>query len=719
MIFTALALTSFALCQEPSLEGVPTHRPTRRPDDVPAPVIDGVLDDALWELCEPLSGLRQGEPVAGADPSETTDVRIAFDSRALYFAIRCFDRNPAGIRATQRMRDARLNPDDRIELLLDTFRDRRNAFWFQVGAGGSLGDALITKNGSSFNKEWDGIWVAEVRRDENGWVAELEIPTASINFDQEASVWGFNFRREIRRRSESVRWATPEPRFRFFSVAHAGLLTGIHGLEQGLGLDLKPFATGAYTDSRSTGEERVLGDAGLDVFYRLSPSTKLSVSVNTDFAETEVDTRQVNLTRFPLFFPEKRDFFLEDSGVFFFGPSTGYRRRPDVVPFFSRRIGLDDEGAEVPLQVSAKITAQTDNYSFGLLDVQTGASSGLEERNLFVGRYSRNILDQSDVGLIWTHGHPTADTNSDTVGVDFNYRTDRFAGDRNLQVSAYAMKSETEGNSGDDLAYHLGLRYPNDEVLARLSVTTLEENFEPALGFVRRKGIRTYQGGFGYLPRMHTDIRRLSFGVEQTWITDMEGRTESAEVSLLPFGIEWESGDELDLTISRQTENLHEGFEIHEGVVIPEGDYDFTRFGVSLESSSKRDLSAEIEITAGGFFGGERTEYSLEMDWRPSAATLFGLEYELNEVELDEGDFSVHLGRLKVDFLFSPWVSWSSFVQWDDVSDDVSLNSRLWWIFSPGREAFVVLNRGWGLEDGSLQPTNLDTTVKIGYTLRF
>jgi hypothetical protein len=719
MIITALALTSLALCQEPSLEDVPAHSPTRRPDDVPTPVIDGVLDDALWELCEPLQGLRQVEPVAGADPSEATDVRIAFDSGAIYIGIRCHDTDPQAIRATQRKRDARLEPDDRIEFLLDTFRDRRNAFWFQVGAAGSIGDALITKNGSRFNKEWDGIWYGEASIDDEGWVAEVEIPAASINFDPHATAWGFNFVREIRRRSETIRWASPTPRIFFFSVANAGLLTGIAGLEQGLGLDIKPFATGSYHNYESAGDEHSQGDSGLDVFYRISASTKLSVSVNTDFAETEVDNRKVNLTRFPLFFPEKRDFFLEDSGVFFFGPSGGYRRRQDVVPFFSRRIGLDDDGKEVPLLVSAKVTAQTDSYSLGLLDVQTGASAGLDDRNLFAGRFSKNILDQSDMGVIWTHGHPTEDMESDTVGVDLNYRTDRFAGDRNLRVSAYLLKTASENNAGDDLAYHLGMRYPNDEIWAGLSMTTIEENFEPALGFVERSGVRKFKGDFSYRPRMYSDIRQLSFGIEPTWITDMSGKTQTIDVDVMPFGIEWESGDEVDLFVTQKVENLDEDFPIYEGVVLPTGDYEFTRYGVMFESSQKREFSAEVMVSTGEFFNGDRTDYSLELDWRPNAATLYGLEYELNDVGLAEGDFVVHLARMKVELLFNPRVSWSNFAQWDDISDDVSLNSRLWWIFEPGREAFLVLNRDWHLEDGDLQPTNLETTLKLGYTLRF
>jgi len=718
MTVRALLLPALVLASQEN-GPAPSHAAWRLPDGTARPVIDAVLDEAAWAEAEPLTPLRQVEPVAGAEPSERTEVRIVYDARSLFLGIRCFDREPALIRATQMKRDANLDPDDRVEILLDTFLDRRNAFWFQIGAAGSKGDALVTKNGSQFNKQWDTIWYALARVDAEGWLAEIEIPFASINFEPDTTVWGLNLVREIRRRSESARWASPDPRFSFFSVANAGTLSGTRGLEQGLGLDVKPFALGTFARDSAADDTDWMGDAGLDAFYKLSPSTKLSLSVNTDFAKTEVDERQVNLTRFPLFFPEKRDFFLEDSGVFFFGPSAGFGRQSDVIPFFSRRIGLDDEGAEVPLLAAAKITGQTGSYSFGLLDVQTDESAVLDGRNLFAGRFSKNVLEQSDVGLIWTHGDPLADERSDTMGVDFNYRTDEFLDDRSLRLSAYALKTDSEGVSGDDTAWHASAAYPNDEIEVRASFTSIGEDFDPALGFVPRTGIRKYSGEIEYSPRLYSSIRQLRFGFEPTWITNTSGDTETAEFDFVPFGVEWESGDRFDLRVSRVTENLDEDFDIQDDVVVPLDDYDFVRHGASFRSSDKRDLAAVVAVTTGGFFDGSAGDYYVELDWRPSARMLYGLAYSINDVRLPGGDFSVHLARLRADFLFDPDTSWSSFVQWDDESNSLSLNSRLWWIIEPGNELFLVLNHGWDVVDSSLSPTSIDVTLKLGYTLRF
>ncbi|MFT7542611.1 MAG: hypothetical protein ACI9K5_003591, partial [Gammaproteobacteria bacterium] len=255
-----------------------------------APEIDGVLDDAIWKQARQLGELRQVEPVAGGTASEGTEVTIAYDDYNVYLAVRCFDSDPGAILATQAKRDATLDPDDRVEFLFDPFLDRRNAFWFQVGAGGSKGDALLTRNGASFNKQWDGIWYGRSRIDELGWTMEVAIPTRTLNFDPEGSAWGFNVRRFIRRKNEEVRWASPEPRLRFFAAANAGTVEGFEGLKQGLGLDIKPFAVVERNYDDSDGTERadvdIDFDAGLDLFYSLTPNTKLSLSFNTDFAET-------------------------------------------------------------------------------------------------------------------------------------------------------------------------------------------------------------------------------------------------------------------------------------------------------------------------------------------------------------------------------------------------------------------------------------------------
>jgi len=707
------ALLLFATAgQEP-----PTLTIPRIPAEVARPRIDGVLAEDFWAHCAEIDTLVQTEPVAGAQPSEATEILLGYDDANLYVGLRCFDRDPGGIRATQMARDANLDPDDRVELLFDSFHDKRNGFWFQIGAAGSKGDALISGNGSEFNKQWDTIWHGAAEVTQEGWFAEISIPFASINFDPQKGTWGFNVRRFIRRRTEEVRWANAEPRLRFFAAANAGTLEGLGGMRQGLGLDVIPFGVGSYR-SDDTRTDSVQGDAGLDLFYRISPATKLSLSFNTDFAETEVDTRRVNLTRFPLFFPEKRKFFLEDSGAFAFGPG-GHNGGRDVLPFFSRRIGLDEDGGEVPLLANAKLTTTNDSYRLGLLDSQTDSTGTLPSRNLFVGRFSKNIFDRSNVGVIFTHGDPTGSQSDYTVGADLNLSTAEFLGDRNLRFNAYAVKAEDSDTSGKDLAYYAGVSYPNDEIELSASYMTIEENFQPALGFAPRTGIHKYEAEVEYQPRMHNSIRQLQFEVSPSLTTNTSGRTESADLSAIPFGLTWESGEEFRTWVSPQRENLDEAFEISDGVVIPLGTHDFVRYGMSFETSNKRPVSADLEFGTGTFYDGHRNDYELELDWRANRYAIFGAEYRLNDVSLAGGDFDVNIVRAKADLHFSPRASWSNFVQWDDVSDDLGLNSRLRFIFQPGSDLFVVLNQGWNTYGDRFAPVSTDLRFKVSYTLRF
>lgn len=689
----------------------PSHSTVRLPDDVAPPQIDGVLDDAAWTHCTPISPMQQVVPVAGAEASERSEVLITYDENNFYIGLRCFDRDPAKIRATQMAFDANLDPDDRVEILLDTFHDRRNAFWFQIGAAGSNGDALISRNGANFNKRWDTIWYGRAKVTDEGWFAEVRIPFASISFDPSGETWGFNIRRHIRRKNEVVRWASPEPRLRFFAAANAGTITDLHGMKQGSGLDMTPFVSGFRSDDEE--DEHTGLDAGLDIYYRISSSTKLSLSFNTDFAETEVDARRVNLTRFPLFFPEKRKFFLEDSGVFEFGATN------DVIPFFSRRIGIDADGEPVPLLANAKLTSSTDSHRYGLLDSVTDDSGELDSRNLFVGRFSKNVLDQSDVGVIFTHGDPTGDDGEYTVGTDLNLRTDSFQGDRNLRFNAYILKTEDASKSGDDLAYQAGLYYPNDQVELEATYTTIEDNFDPALGFVPRSGIHKYAGKAAYNPRLYSDIRRLRFQASPRWITDTSGRTQTRLVSTIPFGIEWETGDSFRLRATPQEEVLDEDFEISDGIVITTGSYDFFRYGLSYDTSDRRPVSAEFDFTTGTFFDGTRNDYGLELQWRASRHAIFEVDYSFNDIDLEGGSFVVNTVRTKADFLFSPFLTWSNFVQWDDVSDGLGLNSRVRYIIEPGRDLFFVLNQGWNTYGESFVPLSTDLRFKLAYNVRF
>ena len=696
---------------------VPTSEIPMIGEEVARPELDGRLDEPFWEQALVLSDFFQTLPVAGARPSERTEVLLAYDERNLYVGLRCYDQNPEEIRATQRYRDANLDPDDRVELLFDTFNDNRNGFWFQLGAAGSLGDALISKSGNTFNKPWDTIWYGESQITDEGWFGEIRIPFASINFDPKNETWGFNARRFIRRRTEEVRWQGNEPRLRFFSPATGGKISGFRGMKQGIGVDLIPFFVGAYTNLDDA-PEHWIGEFGGDLFWRISPSTKLSLSYNTDFAETEVDNRQVNLTRFALFFPEKRRFFLEDSGIFTFNRNNGR----DPLAFFSRRIGLDDSGNEIPLLANAKFTSTNESYSFGLLDSQAEETADFDARNLFVGRFSKNFLEQSSVGVIATRGDPTGSQQDSTVGADLDLRTDRFLEDKTLRFRAYLLRTDdNDAELGDEegLAWSTQISYPNDEIELDAAYTVIEDEFDPALGFVRRSDIRQWDGTIAYNPRLYSDIRRLRFSLDPQFTTLASGETATKRLAIRPFGVQWESDDQLLFSVTPQSERLFEDFDIQEDVTVPMGTYDFVRWGASYATSDRRPVSWELSYTTGTFFDGDRDDFRTEVQWRAGAGAFLSTEYIRNDVRLTDGSFDVNIGRLRGDLHFSPWVSWFNFLQWDDVSEQVGLNSRLRWILEPGRDLFLVLNQGWSTFDDGFAPVSTDLRVKVAYTFRF
>lgn len=397
------------------------------------------MDEAAWSEAVPIGRLLQQEPIPESEPTEETDVFVLYDRDNIYFGIVCHDKDPGAIVATQMGRDARLDVDDHIVIAIDPFLDYRNGFFFQVNPRGSRGDGQVSNNAERRTLQWDGIWQASARITEDGWVAELAIPFKTLRFKPGETTWGLNVQRVIKRLDEVDRWASPRREVWLTNFAEAGKLNGLENVEQGRGLDIRPYA--------SAGE--VNGDGrwavGGDVFKNVTPSLNASLTINTDFAETEVDARQVNLTRFPLFFPEKRAFFLEGAGVF---EVAGLRPSPrsDLIPFFTRRIGLL-AGEEVPILVGAKLVGREKGFNIGFLDVQTreadvpflGTVSG---QNLLAARVSRNLFRQSWVGGILTHGNPSGTGSNTLFGVDTRFATSSFSGDKNLSLDLYAMGTQ-------------------------------------------------------------------------------------------------------------------------------------------------------------------------------------------------------------------------------------------------------------------------------------
>ncbi|MFQ5507376.1 MAG: DUF5916 domain-containing protein, partial [Planctomycetota bacterium] len=509
----------------PQEQRPPSIKPVRLADTAII-TIDGNLDEEAWAAAAKLSPLTQVQPVEGARPSRRTEVRLCYDRDSLYLAFTCFD-DPDEVRGRIMARDARLDADDRVEFWIDTFHDRRFAFWFQIGAGGSKGDALIADNGSRFNKSWDGIWYGKSAIDGRGWRAEIAIPFKTLSFHEGLSTWGFNLVRHRKANDEELRWAAPYVAHRFFRLSVGGTLEGLSGMRQGIGLELIPYVKASASRDRSLRKHTSrLGETGTDLYYRVSTAMRFALTLNTDFAETEVDQRRVNLTRFPLFFPEKRDFFLEDAGLFEFGPSSPRGRSPDLIPFFSRRIGRTEAGDTLPILAGSKLTGRVGGWNIGALGTYTGRKNAIDERGLGVLRVSRNVGRESALGVILTAGHPEQPVHAVTGGVDFAIGdTIAFGPSSGYKVWGFWLGSQRSGAGGDGEAYALEADFNSTNWSHRSGLRVIGSEFDPALGFLRRSGVRIYRHMSRYVWRDDGFIRGLTFQVTPSLTTLTDGST--------------------------------------------------------------------------------------------------------------------------------------------------------------------------------------------------
>ena len=681
--------------------------------------IDGRLDEPAWKAAAPIGDLIQVLPKEGDSPSERTEVRVLISKESLIFGISCFDRSPASIIATQLTRDAELGVDDNISIVIDPFFDHRNGFFFEINPNGARADGQISNNAEFTSLDWDGIWNTHARITGDGWVAEIEIPFKTLRFKPGQPVWGLNIQRVIKRNNEVNRWAGARRDVWLSNLAEAGQLEGLSDARQGMGLDIRPYGL----ILRKEGNDWK-ADGGLDVSKNLAPNLNASLTINTDFAETEVDARQVNLTRFDLFYPEKRTFFLEGAGVF--DVVTGNPMMPDLIPFFSRRIGLMEQAGlsnEVPIVVGAKITGRQSRYNIGLLDVQTDSVEeiGLDRQNLLVARVSRDFWKQSYIGTIFTHGNPAGIGNNTLIGADARFATSSFNGDKNLSLSLFAFRTDDESSDTTDYALGFSIDYPNDIWFASLSWKQIGENFNAALGFVPRTGIRKTNAMFMFRPRPEKwGIRQLTFHAFPELITDLNNRVDNWRVFITPFEAEFDSGDIFEIQISPQFERLPFPFPISRDVTVPEGSYRFTRYGISVETATKRPWVVNFEADFGSFYNGTSKNLEFELTLKPSRHMLLGLRAERADVSLLQGDFVTQLFALQANYNFSPNISWSNLVQYDNESRILGFQTRFRWILKPGNDLFLVLNRGWFKTYENDYVSIFDRgTIKLQYTFRF
>lgn len=679
------------------------------------PRIDGILDDAVWQTAASINDMHQFFPIDHAPATEATEILITHDDEFLYVGARMLDSQPDNVTARVMAQGQSIRFDDTIAILLDTFNNKRTGYLFQVNPN-SVREQALFETPAELNRDWDGVWFTEARVNEEGWAAEFAIPFRTLNFEESNTDWGFTIERKIARTQEEIAWVSYNLQV---NPAATGLVTGIRNINQGMGLDIVPSMVVTESKDFATGLSTSDVEPTLDVFYKFTPSLTGVLTVNTDFSATEVDDRQINLTRFSLFFPEKRDFFLQDVDIFSFGGLS-----QNGIPFFSRRIGLGTGGQPVDLDVGAKLTGRVGRFNVGVLNVRQDEFQGVDASNLFVGRVAANVLQESSVGLIATEGDPRSNVDNSLMGFDFRYRNTRLPGGRTIAAETWYQKSETDGIDVDDEAFGVRIDMPNEIGLsARAGFTRIEENFNPGLGFVNRSDIENSEFRLNYVNRLedHRFLRTIEHTFFVRNIDTIDGGLQSRFTFLQPISIETNSGDQYALQFRRQREVLIENFEISDGVVIPPGDYEFDRYSIEAELAQQRAFAPRFEVGKGDFYNGDRLELLAGFDWRPTSRIYLGLSYEYNDIELPTGNFTARLIQMNVNYAFNARWSWVNLIQYDNDSQSAGINSRLRWNPRAGQDLFIVLNEDFDADGAfsGLESSRSLISVKYSHTFRF
>jgi hypothetical protein len=680
--------------------------------------LDGRLDEPAWATADSIADLTQIEPTEGGTPSGRTVIRVLGDGDGLVIGIRADDADPSRITTFARARDTDLASEDHIKIVLDTYRDGRSGFVFAVNPNGARYDALVVNQGEGENVNWDAVWEAASARTPNGWSVEIRIPAKSLLFRRGLTSWGFNIQRRIQRLQETDRWATANRDVKIGMTSRAGLLADIPPFDLGLGLTVRPAVTGAAGISASGAEWDASRDASLDATQRIGANSLASLTVNTDFAETEVDTRRTNLTRFPLVFPEKRTFFLQASDIFDFGLGTS----DDVRPFFSRRIGLLS-GTEVPLDVGLKVNGREGGTSFGALAVRTGQAGGQLDtittaNTIGAVRLKQNVLGESSVGAIATFGDPLGRGNAWLAGPDFTYQTSRLRGDKNFLIGVWGLAMDRDALDGQKRSWGGKADYPNDLWDISVNYKWLGDGFDPSLGFVPRTGVQIVNLNVVYQPRpkrpiLGLHVRQIFNEWENTLVADLDGQWESYRIFTAPVNWRLESGDRFELNVVPVGERLTAPFEIVEGVVIPEGTYHWNRYRVEGGLAAKRRVSGQVTWWFGDFYTGRLDEYQLTASWKPSALFIAEFNATRNEGRLREGNFMQQVVGARLRINVSPDLQFNSYVQYDNESESVGTNTRVRWTFRPAGDLFVVYNHNLR----ALDPLTRDRQLRFASNL--
>ena len=700
-----------------------------------AVIVDGDLAEPAWQAAPATLGFVQKDPLEGQPSTERTEFRILYTATTLYIGVICYDSDSGGILATERRRDNILENDDTLTLVLDTFHDHRNSFMFRTNPLGTQYDALITDEGRDRNENWDEKWDVAAQINAAGWVTEFAIPFKSLRVPEtDGQIWGIDLERVIRRKNEQTYWNNFRRGFTLENVSQGGHLQGLENIETGMRLRIKPYLLGGFSRSSNVFQTdwRNDSDIGMEVMkYRITPSLTADLTWKTDFAQTEVDDQQVNLDRFPLFFPEKREFFLEGAGVYDFGQIRNEANR-DLTLFHSRRIGLTPSRLPVPITAGARVTGNLKGITLGLLNVQTDSEDNLRvpESNYSVVRIKRNVLSRSNIGgfLLNREAGGSRDFNR-VFGLDANFVFHKF-----LTVSSLWAKSDEPGENKNDWTNYGAVRWESDFWLAGMDYMFIEPNFRDDLGFVPRRNMRRITPQIGFNPRPRSKlIRQISTRAQFDTTTDRNWNLESRR-DHFSFRLEFQSGDSISVTPHYRFERLSQPFVLREKdvetspgvtrrvpvIVVPPGDYDwwYSRFTYSMNPARRLSGSIGVEPLP-GYFGGDLLTWNINPRLKVTNNLSFNLQYEINDGNFGKESFLDHIVNFKVNYNFNnQWLTTTT-IQYNNADSFAGVNFRLNYIFRPGDDFFLVYNEGrrqgdvfYGQRDRSLQ-------AKLTYSFDF
>jgi hypothetical protein len=742
--------TDSAAAPEPERRA--SGKPTLRTGALTGLRLDGRLNEPAWAAADSIADLTMVEPDEGGVASGRTVVRVLADANDIVVGVRCYDDNPRGIVSFSKARDSELDSEDNVAIAFDTFLDARSGYIFIVNPSGARFDGLASGESDGINSDWDAVWEAETTRDASGWSAEIRIPIKSLTFAKGSTTWGFNLQRRIQRLQEVDRWSGPSLDYEIYQTARAGRLTNLPAFDLGSGTSVRPAAVGRLIGKpKNPGpgiDTHTEGDLCLDVTQKLGSNMLSSLTVNTDFAETEVDVRQINLTRFPIFFPEKRTFFLEGADIFEFG--LGLAPEENLLPFHSRRIGLIgfdvEEQTEVPINVGGKINGRVGNTNIGALAVQTRDLDNLAldeftkinvpATTMGALRVSQNILEESVIGVIGTIGDQQGRDNSWEAGVDLTFQTSSFRTDKNLAFGLYGLANGRDGLTGDRSAIGARIEYPNDLLDTNFSSIRIGNGFDPSLGFVPRNNIHLWDFGCEVNPRPNWSwMRQMFYELSFKLYNKLDNTTwESYELTGKPFDWLLESGDRFDFSVQPTGDKLTSSFEVSADVDLAPGKYEWVRYSMGAKSADKRRVSAELRFETGTYYSGTLDTYEARLTMRPSPLVTVELtgersdgkvdalidDYEQLGLFLTEKTFREQLYGVRLQLNISPTLELSSLTQYDNQSREMGTNNRLRWTFAPLGDLFVVYNHNLIRNPANkwLYVSN-ELPIKLQYAWRF